>query len=261
MTTQKKSQRQSYEPGEFESVWQQAWEEAGIYQSQEVSDKPKFYCLDYFPYPSGEGLHVGHCRNYVPTDLISRYKRMQGYNVLHPMGWDAFGEPAEQNAVKHGVTPRVTTDRNTANYKRQLRMIGTSYDWTREIDSSKPEYYRWTQTMFLMMYRRGLAYRDTNWQWWCPSCATTLSSHEIEGDRCWRGHVGITKKEIPAWYFKITAYADELISGLDTVDWPEPVRRMQVNWIGRSEGVEIDFPIANQDNPPGSHPSVEPEAI
>jgi len=243
MMAKYKSQRQSYEPGEFESHWQQAWEDAGIYQAHESSDKPKYYCLDYFPYPSGEGLHVGHCRNYVPTDLISRYKRMQGFNVLHPMGWDAFGEPAEQNAILHGVTPRVTTDRNTANYKRQLRMIGTSYDWTREIDSSKVEYYRWTQSMFLRMYRRGLVYRDTNWQWWCPTCATTLSSHEIEGERCWRGHLGVTKKEIPAWYFRITAYADELISGLDTVNWPEPVKRMQTNWIGRSEGVEVDFQL------------------
>jgi leucyl-tRNA synthetase len=168
---------------------------------------------------------------------------MEGFNVLHPMGWDAFGEPAEQNAVKNNVTPREVTDRNTANYKRQMRLIGTSYDWDREIDSSDPAYYRWTQWMFLKMYKKGLAYRDTNWQWWCPTCATTLSSHEIEGDKCWRGHSGVTKKEIPAWYFKITAYADELINGLETVDWPEAVKRMQRNWIGRSEGVSIQFPV------------------
>jgi len=236
MITQKE-----YNPQKIEPYWQQAWEEAGLHRADEMVDKPKLYCLDYFPYPSGEGLHVGHCRNYVPTDVISRFKRMQGHNVLHPMGWDAFGEPAEQNAIRNNVTPRVVTDRNTANYKRQMRLIGTSYDWSREIDSSDPAYYRWTQWMFLKMYQSGLAYRDSNWQWWCPTCATTLSSHEIEGDKCWRGHAGVTKKEIPAWYFRITAYADELINGLDTVNWPEPIKLMQRNWIGRSQGCEIDF--------------------
>jgi len=235
--------KKEYNPSDIESRWQQAWENAGLYQANEAGNKPKLYCLDYFPYPSGEGLHVGHCRNYIPTDVISRFKRMQGYNVLHPMGWDAFGEPAEQNAIRNNVTPRVVTDRNTANYKRQMRLIGTSYDWTREIDSSNPAYYRWTQWMFVKMYARGLAYRDTNWQWWCPTCATTLSSHEIEGDKCWRGHSGVTKKEIPAWYFKITAYADELINGLETVDWPEPIKLMQRNWIGRSDGVSVQFPV------------------
>jgi len=241
----KESTIKPYNPGEFEARWQDIWENEGIYHASDASIKPKFYCLDYFPYPSGEGLHVGHCRNYVPTDVISRFKRMQGYNVLHPMGWDAFGEPAEQNAIRHNVTPRVTTDRNTANYKRQMRLIGTSYDWSREIDSSTPSYYRWTQWMFLKMFRRGLVYRDTNWQWWCPTCATTLSSHEIQGDTCWRGHSGVIKKEIPAWYFKISSYADELIEALEDVDWPEPIKRMQVNWIGRSEGVLIHFRITN----------------
>jgi leucyl-tRNA synthetase len=230
-----------YDPNEIEPRWQRAWEDAGLYRAGQSGNKPKLYCLDYFPYPSGEGLHVGHCRNYVPTDVISRFKRMQGYNVLHPMGWDAFGEPAEQNAIRNNVTPRAITDQNTANYKRQMRLIGTSYDWSREIDSSHPEYYRWTQWMFLKMYQRGLAYRDTNWQWWCPECTTTLSSHEIEGDKCWRGHAGVTKKEIPAWYLKITDFADELIDELEAVDWPEPIKLMQRNWIGRSRGCEIHF--------------------
>ncbi len=238
----------AYEPKLIESGRQKAWEEQGVYRAQAASESPKLYCLNYFPYPSGEGLHVGHCRNYIPTDVIARFKRMNGYNVLHPMGWDSFGEPTEQHAIATGEHPRPVTDRNTANFKRQLRLIGNGYDWSREIDSSTPEYYRWTQWFFLMLYRRGLAYRDTNWQWWCPTCATTLSSHEIEGDRCWRGHPGVTKREIPAWYFRITAYADELISGLDNVDWPEPIRLMQRNWIGRSEGVEIEFPV--QPEPP-----------
>jgi len=232
-----------YRPQAFETKWQVDWEEKKLYRAEAFTNKPKYYCLDFFPYPSGEGLHVGHCRNYVPTDLISRFKRMQGYNVLHPMGWDAFGEPTEQFSVSHGIHPRVSTDQNTANFRRQMAMIGASYDWSREIDSSKEEYYRWTQWFFLLLFKRGLAYRDTNWQWWCPTCQTTLSSHEAPGGVCWRGHKGITKREIPAWYFKITAYADELLSGLDDIDWPKKIVAMQRNWIGRSEGFEIDFPI------------------
>lgn len=184
---------------------------------------------------------MGHCRNYIPTDVLSRYKRMNGFNVLHPMGWDAFGEPAENYAVQHGVHPRITTDYNTANFKRQMSIIGTSYDWTREIDSSDPDFYRWTQWFFLLLYKRGLAYRDMNWQWWCPVCQTTLSSHEVSGGVCWRGHSGVTRRQIPAWYFKITDYADELLAGLDEIDWPERIKTMQRNWIGRSEGVHISF--------------------
>ncbi len=230
-----------YRPQSFEPGWQSAWEESGFHQARDNGEKPKYYCLDFFPYPSGEGLHVGHCRNYIPTDVLSRYKRMQGFNVLHPMGWDAFGEPAEQYAVRQGVHPRLTTDINKANYRRQMKLIGTSYDWSREIDSSLPEYYRWNQWFFLLLYRKGLAYLDTNWQWWCEVCQTTLSSHEVAGGVCWRGHSQITRREIPAWYFRITSYAEELLSGLDHVDWPESIKAMQRNWIGRSEGCEIIF--------------------
>ncbi len=230
-----------YSPQTIEPAWQRRWEEQGLYLARQTNDLPKYYCLDFFPYPSGDGLHVGHCRNYVPTDVLSRFKRMQGYNVLHPMGWDAFGEPTEQYAILHGVHPRVTTDRNTANFRRQMTIIGTSYDWSREIDSSRPEFYHWTQYFFLIMLRRGLAYRDMNWQWWCPTCKTTLSSHEVVGGVCWRGHTGITKREIPAWYFKITDYADELLADLDRIDWPEGIKTMQRNWIGRSQGCRIDF--------------------
>jgi leucyl-tRNA synthetase len=231
----------AYNPRTIEPKWQKAWQQQGLYLARESDDKPKFYCLDFFPYPSGEGLHVGHCRNYVPTDVISRFKRMKGFNVLHPMGWDAFGDPAEQYAARHGVHPRITTNHNTANYRRQMSMIGASYDWSREIDSSQPEFYRWTQFFFLILYQRGLAYRDTNWQWWCDGCQTTLSSHEVVGGVCWRGHAKIHKREIPAWYFRITAYADELLNGLDEIDWPESIKLMQRNWIGRSEGCEIHF--------------------
>jgi leucyl-tRNA synthetase len=232
-----------YEPAEIEARWQILWEQRGLYLARQDYNQPKYYCLDFFPYPSGEGLHVGHCRNYVPTDVYSRYKRMRGYKVLHPFGWDAFGEPTEQFAVTHGVHPQITTRQNTANSRRQLEMIGTSYDWSREIWSSAPEYYRWTQWFFLLLYRRGLAYRDRNWQWWCPTCQTTLSSHEAVGGVCWRGHSGVTRREIPAWYFRITAYADRLLEDLDRIDWPDSIKAMQRNWIGRSEGAQITFPL------------------
>lgn len=240
-----KGQWSAYQPQDFEPKWQKLWNEGDLYQAQENGDKPKYYCLDFFPYPSGEGLHVGHCRNYIPTDVVSRYKRMKGFNVLHPMGWDAFGEPAEQYAIAHGVHPRLTTDRNTANFQRQMKLIGTSYDWSREIDSSKPEFYRWTQDFFLLLYNKGLAYRDLNWQWWCPVCQTTLSSHEVNHGVCWRGHTGVTRREIPAWYFRITAYADELLAGLEEIDWPDNIKTMQRNWIGRSEGCEVIFQATN----------------
>ena len=230
-----------YRPQEIEPKWQAAWEQAGLYRASESSDRPKYYCLDFFPYPSGDGLHVGHCRNYIPTDVMSRFQRMRGLNVLHPMGWDAFGEPSEQYAIRHNIHPRQVTDQNTENFRRQLTILGTSYDWTREIDSSRPEYYRWTQWFFLKMYQRGLAYRDQSWQWWCPTCQTTLSSHEVSDGVCWRGHSGVLRKKIPAWYFRITAYADELLSGLEEIDWPEAIKNMQRNWIGRSEGCEVIF--------------------
>ena len=233
----------NYQPQQFEARWQQLWEEQGLHLALGDRAKPKFYCLDFFPYPSGDGLHVGHCRNYVPTDVISRYKRMRGFDVLHPMGWDAFGEPAEQFAQRHGVHPRVTTDRNTANFRRQMRLIGASYDWSREINSSDPAYYRWTQAFFLLLHQRGLAYRDLNWQWWCPDCQTTLSSHEVKDGVCWRGHSGVTRRQIPAWYFRITDYADRLLEGLERIDWPESVKTMQRSWIGRSEGAQIIFPF------------------
>lgn len=237
----------AYDPQHIESKWQAQWEDSRLFRAVESDEKHKYYCLDFFPYPSGEGLHVGHCRNYIPTDVISRFKRMHGFNVLHPMGWDTFGEPTEQHAISDGIHPRLTTDRNTANYRRQMMMIGTSYDWSREIDSSNPEYYRWTQWMFLLFYRRGLAYRDTSWLWWCPTCQTTLSNNEVHAGVCWRGHKGVLKKEVPAWYFRITAYADELLMGLDNIDWPESIKLMQRNWIGRSEGCEIIFHTENGD--------------
>jgi leucyl-tRNA synthetase len=232
---------ETYNHQYLESKWLHAWQASELYRVDEQPEIPKYYCLDFFPYPSGDGLHVGHCRNYIPTDVISRYMRMRGNNVLHPMGWDAFGEPTEQYAITHGIHPRETTDRNTANFRHQMQIIGTSYDWSREIDSSRPEFYRWTQWFFLKLYENGLAYRDISWQWWCPTCQTTQSSHEAAGGTCWRGHPGVEKRMLPAWYFRITDYAEKLLAGLDEIEWPERIKTIQRNWIGRSEGCEIDF--------------------
>jgi leucyl-tRNA synthetase len=194
-----------------------------------------------FPYPSGDGLSVGHGHNYIPTDVVSRYMRMRGYNVLHPMGWDAFGQPAENEAIKRGRHPRETTARNTANYKRQLRLVGNSYDWEREIDSSTPEYYRWTQWFFLLLHQRGLAYRANAPVWWCPSCQTTLANEEVHSGLCWRCDTSVERREMEQWYFRITAYADRLLDDLKDIDWPESVKTMQENWIGRSAGALVRF--------------------
>ncbi len=232
-----------YDPHAIEQKWQRLWKERDAYLTSDESDKPKFYGLDFFPYPSGDGLSVGHCRNYVPTDDVSRFKRMQGFNVLHPMGWDAFGLPAENYAIKMGVHPRVTTERNIANYHRQMDLIGLSFDWSREITSCFPDYYRWTQWFFLLLYERGLAYRSTGRQWWCPSCKTILANEQVEQGKCWRCGSEVTKKDLEQWFLRITEYAQRLLDDLGTIDWPEQIKLMQTNWIGRSEGAEVDFAL------------------
>ena len=232
-----------YKPQEIEARWQRVWRERDAYRTPDTSDRPKFYCLDFFPYPSGDGLSVGHCRNYVPTDVVSRFQRMRGFNVLHPMGWDAFGLPAENYAIKMGVSPRVTTERNIANYHRQMDLIGLSFDWSREITSCYPDYYRWTQWFFLLMYERGLAYRGTGQQWWCPVDKTILANEQVEQGRCWRCGSEVTKVDLEQWYFRITDYAQRLLDDLATIDWPEKIKLMQTNWIGRSEGAEVEFAL------------------
>ncbi len=232
-----------YRPQEIEQRWQRLWRERDAYRTPDTSDRPKFYCLDFFPYPSGDGLSVGHCRNYVPTDLVSRFQRMRGFNVLHPMGWDAFGLPAENYAIKMGVSPRVTTERNIANYHCQMDLIGLSFDWSREITSCHPDYYRWTQWFFLLMYERGLAYRGTGQQWWCPVDKTILANEQVEQGRCWRCGSEVTKVDLEQWYFRITDYAQRLLDDLATIDWPEKIKLMQANWIGRSEGAEVEFAL------------------
>ncbi|HUK77968.1 MAG TPA: leucine--tRNA ligase [Thermoleophilia bacterium] len=237
-----------YKPQEIEQRWQRIWREREAYRTPDTSDRPKFYCLDFFPYPSGDGLSVGHLRNYVPTDMVSRLRRMRGYNVMHPMGWDAFGLPAENYAIKMGVSPSVTTTRNIANYHRQMDLIGLSFDWSREITSCLPDYYRWTQWFFLLMYERGLAYRGTGQQWWCPVDKTILANEQVHDGRCWRCGSEVTKVDLEQWHFRITDYAQALLDDLETIDWPEPIKLQQANWIGRSEGAEVEFALPGRDD-------------
>lgn len=218
---------EKYNPQKIEKKWRIIWEESKIYRTEETLEKPKYYCLDFFPYPSGDGLSVGHCKNYIPTDVFSRFKKMCGYSVLHPMGWDAFGQPAEQEAINKGIHPKITTEKYTANYKRQLNLIGTSYDWEREINSSHPDYYKWTQWFFLLLYKRGLAYRKKAPVNWCPTCLTVLANEEIEDGKCWRCGSEVTKRDLMQWFFKITDYADYLLKDLETIDWPKKIVLMQ----------------------------------
>ncbi len=225
----------------LEEKWQPKWREMKLYKTNEDPNKKKFYCLDFFPYPSGNGLSVGHLRNYVPTDVVSRLKRMQGYNVLHPMGWDAFGLPAENFAIKQGVHPAVTTEKNASNYRRQLSLVECSYDWEREINSTDPDYYKWTQWFFLLLYKRGLAYKAAGAQWWCPNCRTILANEQVEQGRCWRCEGLVEKKDLNQWFFKITDYADRLIDDLKLINWPDRIKKMQENWIGKSKGAEVNF--------------------
>jgi len=234
-----------YNPKEIEKKWQKFWEERGIFNAKDFSKPPKFYILDMFPYPSGTGLHVGHPRGYIGTDVIAHYKRMQGFNVLHPMGWDAFGLPAENYAIKTGIHPEITTKQNIQRFKEQMKMIGLSYDWSREINTTDPKYYKWTQWIFLLLFKRGLAYQQTLPINWCPSCKTGLANEEVVGGKCERCGTEVTKKNIRQWVLKITAYAERLLKDLDKVDWPEKIKEMQRNWIGRSEGANIQFPISN----------------
>jgi len=228
---------------EIEPKWQQKWLEHKAYKVGENSPKPKFYALAMFPYPSGN-LHMGHVRNYSIVDVIARFKRMQGYNVLHPIGWDAFGLPAENAAIKHQTPPAEWTWKNIANMKRQLRQMGISYDWDREVATCHPEYYRWTQWMFLQLYKHGLAYKKKAAVNWCPSCATVLANEQVVDGACERCDTPVTKKDLEQWFFKITDYAETLLQDLEKLPgWPDKVKTMQRNWIGRSEGVEAQFAL------------------
>ena len=227
----------------IEPKWQQYWDENKTFKVQVDPKKPKYYILDMFPYPSGDGLHVGHPLGYTATDILSRYKRMQGFNVLHPMGWDAFGLPAEQYAVDTGTHPTKTTKKNVKRFKSQIKSLGFSYDWDREINTTDPKYYKWTQWIFLQLYKRGLAYQDEVPVNWCQKLGTVLANEEVIDGKSERGGHPVIRKPMRQWLFRITKYADSLLAGLDDVDWPESVKNLQRNWIGRSEGSNVVFEI------------------
>ncbi|WP_099975063.1 leucine--tRNA ligase [Lactobacillus terrae] len=236
-----------YNHNKVEKKWQRYWAENKTFKTESKSDKEKFYALDMFPYPSGQGLHVGHPEGYTATDIISRMKRMQGYNVLHPMGFDAFGLPAEQYAIDTGNDPAEFTQKNINNFKRQINSLGFSYDWDREVNTTDPKYYKWTQWIFEQMYKKGLAYEAEVPVNWSPDLGTVVANEEVIDGKTERGGYPVIRKPMRQWMLKITAYADRLLDDLDLIDWPEHIKEMQRNWIGRSIGVQLSFPVANND--------------
>ncbi len=232
-----------YDPKQIEPKWQKYWAERNLYKTGPDAFRKKFYCLEMFPYPSGK-IHMGHVRNYAIGDVIARYKKMQGYNVLHPMGWDSFGLPAENAAIKHAVHPSRWTYENISYMKTQLNKLGLSYDWDREVTTCSPAYYRWNQWFFVKMFEKGLAYRKSSYVNWCPSCETVLANEQVIDLRCWRCDSVVVQKELFQWFLKITDYAEELLEACDNLaGWPERVVLMQKNWIGKSHGVEVDFRV------------------
>jgi leucyl-tRNA synthetase len=234
-----------YNPASIEPKWQKVWAETGIYQASNDHKKPKNYILDFFPYPSGTAMHVGHVRNYTISDALARFARQRGQNVLHPMGWDEFGLPAENFAIKTGVSPQESVKKNTSHFKKQLAQMGIGIDWTREFGSSDPDYYRWTQWLFTVLFERGLAYQKESLQWWCEHDKTVLANEQVEAGRCWRCGNKVTKKPLKQWFFKITDYADRLADDLEGLDWSDAIKAMQRNWIGKSKGAEVIFEVAN----------------
>ena len=238
-----------YKPLEIEKKWQQKWEKEKPFKAVNPSDqnfddkKPKKFLAEMFPYPSGAGLHVGHVRNFTIVDVLTRFYAQKGFNVLRPFGYDTFGLPAENYAIKTGVSPKVATETNVNNFRKQAKRLGYFVDWSREINTSDPEYYRWTQWCFLQLYKKGLAYQKESYQWWCPEDKTVLANEQVENGHCWRCGAEVEKKKMKQWFFKITDYADELLEEIDSLDWPDKIKTMQRNWIGRSEGAEIDFEI------------------
>ncbi|HHB3395881.1 TPA: leucine--tRNA ligase [Staphylococcus aureus] len=235
----------NYNHNQIEKKWQDYWDENKTFKTNDNLGQKKFYALDMFPYPSGAGLHVGHPEGYTATDIISRYKRMQGYNVLHPMGWDAFGLPAEQYALDTGNDPREFTKKNIQTFKRQIKELGFSYDWDREVNTTDPEYYKWTQWIFIQLYNKGLAYVDEVAVNWCPALGTVLSNEEVIDGVSERGGHPVYRKPMKQWVLKITEYADQLLADLDDLDWPESLKDMQRNWIGRSEEAKVSFDVDN----------------
>jgi len=250
----------SYNHKEIEAKWQKYWSENNTFQTSE-NDKPKYYVLDMFPYPSGSGLHVGHALGYVATDIVARFKRMKGFNVLHPMGWDAFGLPAEQYAIKTGTHPKKTTEENVSNFKRQINQLGFSYDWEREINTTDPNYYKWTQWIFLQLYNQGLAYQEEVAVNWCPELRTVLANEEVVDGKSEIGGHPVYRTPMKQWMLRITKYAESLLEGLNDLDWPENIKELQRNWIGRSEGVEINFSIKDSSEDPIKVYTTRPDTL
>ena len=237
-----------YNPTDIEPKWQQIWADDQRYVAPNASDKPKYYVTGMFPYPSGAGMHAGHFMEHSIVDAVARFKRATGHNVMYPMGWDAFGLPAENYAIKTGTAPEISTEENIANFTNQLKRVGASIDWTREITTSHPDYYRWTQWIFTKFFERGLAYQKDSLQWWCPVDKTVLANEQVEGGHCWRCGSVVEKKAMKQWFFKITDYADELLDDIPDLNWPAKIKTAQENWIGRSEGAEIDFSVDSRDD-------------
>jgi leucyl-tRNA synthetase len=237
----------AYEPSKIEPYWQRWWEGQRTFVAKEDRSKPKFYALDMFPYPSGKGLHVGHPAGYIAADVVSRIRRAQGYNVLHPIGYDSFGLPAEQKAIDEGIPPEISTEEAITTFRRQLKWIGLSYDWTREISTCDPSYYKWTQYIFTLLHEKGLAYQADMFVNWCPALGTVLANDEVIDGKSERGGHPVERKKMRQWMLRITAFAERLLEGLDRIDWPEATKLRQREWIGRSEGAEIDFPIVGSD--------------
>ncbi len=254
----KKSQR--YDHKAIEKKWQTYWESNKTFKAENISSKPKYYVLDMFPYPSGSGLHVGHPVGYTATDIVARYKRLKGFNVLHPMGWDSFGLPAEQYAIRTGTHPAETTQQNIDTFRRQLQALGFSYDWDRELATSEATYYKWTQWIFTKLYERGLAYEGEASVNYCPALGTVLANEEVEDGKSKEGGFAVVRKPLKQWILKITAYADRLLQDLDLLDWPEGLKKLQVNWIGRSEGAQAEF-IETRTKEPISIFTTTPETL
>ena len=239
--------QKNYDFTSIEKKWQEFWEREKIFRADDDSDKPKYYALDMFPYPSGAGLHIGHPEGYVASDILARYKKACGYNVLHPMGWDAFGLPAEQYAIKTGTHPSVTTKANIDNFRRQIKSIGFAIDWDREINTTDPNYYQWTQWIFIKLFQRGLAYVDEKPVWWCPNLKAVLANEEVVDGKSEVGNHPVERRNLRQVVLRITAYAEKLLDGLDELDWPDSTKRQQKAWIGRSEGAQVQFEIAGLD--------------
>ena len=228
---------------EIEKKWQNIWDAKETFAASETEEKEKFYALVEFPYPSGQGLHVGHPRPYTALDIVARKRRLEGYNVLYPMGWDAFGLPTENYAIKNKIHPAIVTKNNIARFKEQLKSLGMSFDWSREINTTDPDYYRWTQWIFIKLYEKGLAYKKEFPINWCPSCKVGLANEEVVGGNCERCGSGVVQKVKNQWMLRITKYAERLIKDLDLVNYIDRVKIQQKNWIGRSDGMEVDFRI------------------